>query len=77
MDDLFDDCDDSMDDGFDDHLDDGTLDKDGPAESGDGCWDGPEWQDWMIIGPISEEIAREKREKERIRKSFDKKDNGN
>ena len=29
-------------------------------------WDGLQWQDWMIIGPLSEEIAREKREKERI-----------
>ena len=27
--------------------------------------DGFDWQDWMIIGPLSEDIAEEKREQER------------
>jgi hypothetical protein len=27
---------------------------------------GIEWQDWMIIGPMSEDIAEEKKEKDRI-----------
>jgi len=27
--------------------------------------DGFDWQDWMIIGPLSEDIAEEKRERER------------
>ena len=51
-------CDDFMDD-FDD-----------PRE--DGSYDGLEWQDWMIIGPLSEELARERREQRRIeRELFD------
>jgi hypothetical protein len=25
----------------------------------------PDWEDWMIIGPLSEDIAREKRDIER------------
>ena len=32
----------------------------------DSDFDGLDWEDWMIIGPLSEEIAREKREKDRI-----------
>jgi hypothetical protein len=24
-------------------------------------WDGPRWQDWMIIGPLSEDMAKENR----------------
>ena len=28
--------------------------------------DGFEWEDWMIIGPLSEDMAEEKREQERI-----------
>lgn len=27
--------------------------------------DGLDWEDWMIIGPLSEDIAKEKRERER------------
>lgn len=27
-------------------------------------FDGLDWQDWMILGPMSEEIAEEKREKD-------------
>ena len=34
-------------------------------------YDGLEWQDWMIIGPLSEDIAREKRDIERIRREWD------
>jgi hypothetical protein len=30
----------------------------------DDFWDGPDWQDWMIIGPMSEEIAEERIEKD-------------
>ena len=37
----------------------------------DGFWDGHDWKDWMIIGPMSEEIAREKREQDRIRRELD------
>jgi len=32
--------------------------------------DGFDWQDWMIIGPISEDIAEEKRERERIERDM-------
>ena len=45
-------CDDFMDD-FDDHRK-------------DGGWDGLEWQDWMIIGPLPEDIDRERREQDRL-----------
>jgi len=73
-DDLFDDFDNNFDGESEDYLDDGfqeddfsdiendddtAIDKDGGSE---GC---PEWQDWMIIGPMSEEIAREKRGKDK------------
>ena len=37
-------------------------------------FDGIDWEDWMIIGPISEDIAREKIEKDRIRKDSDESD---
>jgi hypothetical protein len=30
--------------------------------------DGFDWEDWMLIGPLSEDIAEEEREKGRIRK---------
>jgi hypothetical protein len=43
------------------------CDGDAPAlDADDGPWDSIKWQDWMIIGPLSEEIAREKREEDRI-----------
>jgi len=29
-------------------------------------FDGIDWEDWLIIGPLSEKIAREKREHDRI-----------
>ncbi len=38
---------------------------------GDDFWDGPDWEDWMIIGPLSEDIARERSEQERIQKELD------
>ena len=34
-------------------------------------FDGPDWEDWMIIGPLSEDIAREKRDIERMRREWD------
>jgi hypothetical protein len=40
----------------------------------DDCFDDfdrPDWEDWMIIGPLSEEIAREKRDIERTRREWD------
>ena len=30
--------------------------------------EGLEWEDWMIIGPLSEDIASEKRDRERARR---------
>ena len=32
--------------------------------------DGFDWQDWMIIGPLSEDIAEEKQERERIERDM-------
>jgi len=32
--------------------------------------DGFDWEDWMIIGPLSEDIAEEKRERERIERDM-------
>ncbi|ABW66095.1 hypothetical protein [Desulfosudis oleivorans] len=34
-------------------------------------FDGIDWEDWMIIGPLSEDIAREKREQDRIQNELD------
>lgn len=45
-------------------CDDFMEDSDDPCE--DGGFDGLEWQDWMIIGPLSEDIARERRERDKI-----------
>lgn len=77
-DDFFEDFDDEMDGCFDEDNfeedgfgDDETDEKDSPDESTDDFWDGPDWQDWMIIGPLSEDIAREKRDIDRIRKKND------
>ena len=33
-------------------------------------FDGLDWEDWMIIGPLSEDIAKKKREKERIERDM-------
>ncbi len=49
-------CDDFMDD-FDD-----------PCK--DSGWDGLEWQDWMIVGPLSEDKVREKRERDRVEREM-------
>ena len=32
--------------------------------------DGLDWEDWMIIGPLSEDMAEEKRERERIERDM-------
>ena len=34
----------------------------------DDFWDGPDWQDWMIIGPMAEDIANEERDIEKARR---------
>ena len=34
-------------------------------------FDGPDWEDWMIIGPLSESIGRERREQDRIHREMD------
>jgi len=36
----------------------------------DDC-DGIDWDHWMIIGPLSEDLAREKRDIERARREWD------
>ena len=40
----------------------------------DSDFDGLDWEDWMIIGPLSEGIANEKRERNRIRRENDRSD---
>ena len=40
----------------------------------DSDFDGLDWEDWMIIGPLSEDIAREERERDRIRSENDTSD---
>ena len=37
-------------------------------------FDGLDWEDWMIIGPLSEDIAREKREQDRLQRELDDED---
>lgn len=32
--------------------------------------DGLDWEDWMTLGPLSEGIAEEEKEKERIRRDM-------
>ena len=56
----------------DDFGDDGFGHHDGNADTGDNVSspDPLEWQDWMIIGPMSEDIARERKEREQIRKDM-------
>ncbi|BBO78012.1 hypothetical protein DSCW_54290 [Desulfosarcina widdelii] len=49
---------------YDDFIDDGVND----------FWDGPDWQDWMIIGPLSESISRERQEQDRIQKEIENED---
>ena len=36
----------------------------------DDC-DSMDWDDWIIIGPLSEDIAREKRDIERAKREWD------
>lgn len=73
MNDYLEDFDDQEKGGFDiDGFGKEGMDDDNPsAESGDYPWDGPEWQDWMIIGPLSEDIAKEKRKQDRIIRELD------
>ena len=37
-------------------------------------FDGLDWKDWIIIGPLSEDIAREKLERDRILRENDDSD---
>lgn len=37
-------------------------------------FDGIDWEDWMIIGPLSEDIARDRREKDDLERDHDKSD---
>ena len=39
--------------------------------------DGLDWEDWMIIGPLSEDMAKEKRERERIEREIFEEDDTN
>ena len=36
----------------------------------DGDYDGLDWQDWMIIGPLSEDIADEERRRREIERDM-------
>jgi len=77
MNDFYDDFEGDFDDGFDNgdrfdetfsesEMDEAETDKeDIPLESKDHS-SGIGWQDWMLLGPISEDIAREKAEQERL-----------
>jgi hypothetical protein len=71
MNDHFDDNCDDMGGHFDDHGDGGTDGDHLSDGSGGGFWDGPGWQDWMIIGPMSENIANEQREQDRLQKEWE------
>lgn len=84
MDDFFDDFDGDGDGSFDDYGDDGGCDDDSDDaetdagddeitfEPDDGSGGFSEWQDWMIIGPLSEELARERRERERLMRKIER-----
>jgi hypothetical protein len=78
MDDCFDEFNDDFDESFDgDDFGDHDLGDDETegdrlrAEPAEEAWNGPSWQDWMIIGPLAESLAREKRERERIRREYE------
>ena len=62
-----------FDEDFHEHDFDDDMTDDTSPETDGGFRPFPQWQDWMIIGPLSEEIAREKRLKKKIRKDFDRK----
>lgn len=49
---------------------DGDTDKN-PVED-DHLLNGPRWQDWMILGPLTEDLAREEREKLKALRNLDK-----
>ncbi|MDX9786859.1 MAG: hypothetical protein RBT11_08790 [Desulfobacterales bacterium] len=87
MDDFFDDFDGDNDEGFDHDDDDAdfgetpgefeseagpAIDEDVSLEAENDHCRGIQWQDWMLLGPISEEIAREKAEEERLIRENDK-----
>jgi hypothetical protein len=40
-------------------------------DCGDNFFGELDWQDWMIIGPLSENIAQEEQEQNRIIKEFE------
>ena len=78
MDNFLDDLGDDDDGGGDDVANDGScdddfseLESDGDdytTEANDGTRGFPEWQDWMIIGPLSEELTRERQEREWLKR---------
>jgi hypothetical protein len=79
MDDFLDDFGNDYDGGGDDDANDGSCDDDfsdietdgeddTTFETDDGFWDFPTASDWGIIGPMSEEIAEERREQEQLRR---------
>lgn len=37
-------------------------------------FDGIDWEDWMLIGPLSEDIARERQEQDEIQRDNDESD---
>ena len=39
-------------------------------------FDGIDWEDWMLIGPLSEDIANEKREREKLYHDMSEDDDG-
>lgn len=59
---------DGFDDGGFDNEADNTNDTDANHE--EPCGGPLKWQDWMIIGPLSEDLVREKREKRKIRREI-------
>ena len=78
MNNFIDDFDNDFDGGFDGIGDEGECDDnisdfetDGDDdnmtfETTDGSWDFPREKDWSIIGPLSEELSRERRVRERL-----------
>jgi len=68
-------CDDDFEgeDGFidNDPLDNGNLHNQTPDEGHPDEYYGPDVRDWMIIGPMSEEIAEEERKRVRLQKELE------
>ncbi len=61
-----------MDEPFDEGLPgDDPLQDDAPDETESDEHYGPDWEDWMIIGPMSEEIAEERRRRRQIEREFE------